>query len=422
MTAADDPGDDTREDSSGGEPDPDDDGALARLGRRRLLVGGTVAALGVAGAVGWRATRSRPVTVAGSLPLSGSLSAIGVPLRRGLQLFVERANERRGPVAPELRLRLVDDEGRPDAAREAYRSLVESADLLVAPYGSRATAAIVDLVEGAGVPCVAPTAGDRGLWADGRAWTVQLLNPVDTFLLPALAVARRTGLESVGFVYRSDGFTPTTMAGAIERARRGPWDLRAATVYGADDGMDEAMATVLERDPDLVVGGGFRPGAPGGGFLPDALALARAHRRAEGRARLACWSVGAAVPAFADRLGDRADGTMGVTGWKPYVGFPGNGAFVERYANRWEKPADAHAAQGYAAGQVLAAALDRADGRDPAGLRDALFALTTSTVFGRYRVDERGLQTGKGNAVVQWQDGSPVVVGPGRWSETRVEI
>jgi branched-chain amino acid transport system substrate-binding protein len=415
MTTSDDPG--SRPDRSPG------DRGEGVLGRRRLLAGASAAgALGVAGVVGWRVTTGRrKVRVGASLPLSGQRAPIGVPLRRGLRLSVERANARRGPLDPTLELRVVDDGGRPDAARRAYESLVKTADLLVAPYGSEATAAVLPVVEGAGVPCVAPTAGDRKLWVDGRRWTAQLLNPVDTFLHPALDAASAAGLRSVGFVYRDDGFTPATMSGAIRQARRGGWDVRAAAVYGSTDELGGVMERVLDREPALVVGGGFRPGAPGGGFLPDALALARAHRRADGSARLACWSIGASFPAFADRLGEPADGTLGVTGWKPYVDYPGNGPFVERYADRWGGAPDAHAAQGYAAGQVLARALDRAGGPDTAAVRDALFALETATVFGGYRVDDRGLQTGKENAVVQWQGTTPVVVWPERWRSGDLE-
>lgn len=392
------------------------DGGSA-VDRRRLLAGLSAAGgTAVAGLVGWRATAGRRrLTVGASLPLSGQLASIGVPLRRGLALLVERANARAGLLDPELTLRVVDDGGRPAAARQAYESLVEAADLLVAPYGSEATAAVLPVIEAAGVPCVAPTAGDRGLWADGRRWTAQVLNPIDTFLHPALDAAFAAGARSVGVVYRDDGFTPATAAGAVRHAREEGWDVVAAAVYGDEDGVDRAMERVLAEGPDLVVGGGFRPGAAGGGFLPDALALARAHRRADGRAPLVCWSVGATVPAFAERLGDRVDGVTGVTGWKPYVDYPGNGAFVERYAERWGERPDAHAAQGYAAGQVLAAALDRAGGSAPEDVRDALFALETETVFGAYRIDRRGLQVAKENAVVQWRGGSPVVVWPERW-------
>lgn len=389
--------------------------ASGRTSRRRLLLelGASAGALGAVGVVGWRAATPDRVTVGGSVPLSGPLASIGEPLRRGLALQVETASERAGLLDAEFELDVVDDGGRPESAREAYRSLVDRADVLVAPYGSDATEAVLDVVEDAGVPCVAPTAGDADLWADGRTWTAQLLNPVETFLHPALAAARDHA-ESVGFVYRDDGFTPATMAGAIERARRRGWAVRAAAVYGSETERQEAMARVLGEAPDFVVGGGFRPGAAGGGFLPDALALARAHERVDGAARLACWSIGASFPAYADSLGSLADGTMGVTGWKPYVEYPGNEAFVERYVERWGERPDTHAAQGYAAGQVLAAAHDRA-GPDPVRLRDALFELETDTVFGSFRVDERGLQRGKENAVVQWQGGSPVVVRPERW-------
>lgn len=316
---------------------------------------------------------------------------------------------------------IVDDGGDPGAAREAYRTLVDAADILVAPYGSRATRAVIDRIETAGVPCIAPTAGDRDLWATDRSWTVQLLNPIDTFLHSLLAVTRRSGARSVGFVYRDDGFTPSMMAGAITRAREQGWTVPAVAVYTSDGELSETVASVAAREPDLLVGAGFTPGARGGGFLPDALALDRAYDRADGRAKLVCWGIGASFPAYADRRGDRAALDTAVTGWKSYVGYPGNEAFIDRYRERWGSTPDAHAAQGYAAGQVFEAAVDRAGSVAAESLRDALFELQTATVFGRYRVDGSGLQTGKANAVVQWQDGSPVVVGPERWRDGRLQ-
>ncbi len=99
---------------------------------------------------------------------------------------------------------------------------------------------------------------------------------------------------------------------------------------------------------------------------------------------------------------------------------PGNAAFVRTYRRRWGAPPDAHAAQGYAVGELYRQAWSRsaqaAAAVEPGAVRDALFSLDTETVFGRYRVGETGLQTAKTNAVIQWQRGRPVVVWPRRYA------
>lgn len=362
------------------------------------------------------ATPQEPIILAGTLPLSGSLSAIGVPLREGLSVWARQVNDASGLSGRPIALRIEDDGGDPGTAREAYRSLVNEADLLVTPYGSRLTKAVLDVVESAGLPCVAHTAGDRALWADGREWTVQLLNPVDTFLHSLLAVAAREGAESVAFCYHEDAFMQTVMGGAVERAHQRGWTVTDEVTYTSTDGLESKLQAAIETGPDLLVGGGFRPGAAGGGFLPDALALSRAYQQVSGAA-LVNWAIGASFPAFRERRGASADLETGVTGWKPYLDYPDNASFLDRYREQVGEPPDSHAAQGYATGQVLASAVERAGDLTPAAVRDALFALRTTTVFGRYRVSERGLQVGKANAVVQWQDGSPTVIWPERWQD-----
>lgn len=358
---------------------------------------------------------NQQVTIGGSLPLSGPLKRIGVPLHRGLRLWIRAVNETDGFLGRTVTLDIVDDQGKPDVATEAYRTLVDDSQFLVSPYGSRVTDAVIGLIEDAGVPCIAHTAGDRNLWTPGREWTVQLLNPIDTFLHPPLGAAAQQGARSVAFIYRDDGFTPTTMEGAMEKARQADWTNSDTVTYNSTSELAEGMQRVVAESPDFVVGSGFQPGKAGGGFLPDALALSRAYSRTASAVDLVCWSIGAAFPEFANRVGEQAELATGVTGWKPYIDYPGNSSFISRYTERWDGPPDSHAAQGFATGQLFEAAAEEAGTLERSALRDALFALQTETVFGRYRVNERGLQTGKENVVIQWQDGDPIVVWPKRW-------
>lgn len=384
------------------------------LNRRQTLVG-----LGLVASGCTQPTRilndKQAVTIGGSLPLTGALKSIGSQLYRGLRLWGDVVGDRDGLAGRSVQLNIVDDEANPDIARDAYRSLVEDSHLLVSPYGSRLTEAVIEIIEDAEIPCIAHTAGNRSLWNPGRDWTVQMLNPVDTFLHPPLDAASRHGADSVSFIYRDDDFTPRTIEGAKERASQRKISIRDDIVYTSVDALDQAMRQILEDPPDVIIGSGFQPGEAGGGFLPDALALARAYGQSAGDTNLINWSIGASFPAFAERLPDLAELATGVTGWKTYIEYPGNAAFIERYTDQWGDPPDAHAAQGYATGQLFEAAADTASTLQPGSLRDALFELRTETVFGRYRVDRRGVQTGKTNVVVQWQQNEPVVVWPERW-------
>jgi branched-chain amino acid transport system substrate-binding protein len=54
----------------------------------------------------------------------------------------------------------------------------------------------------------------------------------------------------------------------------------------------------------------------------------------------------------------------------------------------------------------------RAGTLDADRVREALLALDTTTVFGQYKVDADGFQTGHKMVTSQWQDGKKVIVWP----------
>jgi hypothetical protein len=53
----------------------------------------------------------------------------------------------------------------------------------------------------------------------------------------------------------------------------------------------------------------------------------------------------------------------------------------------------------------LERAVEQADTLEPSAVRDALFSLDTTTVFGDYRLDERGVQVGKTVPVIGYRRG-----------------
>lgn len=380
----------------------------------------------------WRSRpRRSPRVVAGTISRSGAYAAFGVPAERALRLWAEQRNAAGGVAGRPVMLRLEDDASDADTVRRLYPALAHEADLLLAPYGSTLTRVALAAAEEVGVPCLAPTAGDPDVWRDGRAWSVQLLNPVDTTLHPTLRLAAEIGLRDVTFLHRDDPYTTRVIDGAAAHASRVGLRIGLRERY---DGERAARRAAAGLPGELIVGLGFRAGGAGAGFLDDAVMLADALRVAGVRPRLLSLGIGAADARFASRAAGRVEHVLGTTGWRAYLPTPGRDAFVRAYRDRWGTEPDTHAAQAYGAGELYlqAARHALADAADASvavpgeraaerrRVRDALFALDTETVFGRYRVDARGAQTGKTNAVMQWQDGRPVVIVPARYRTGRL--
>lgn len=380
----------------------------------KLALGG-VTALGLVRS--GRADTTRRIVVGGTISLSGRYAAFGRATHRGLRLWQLQVNNTGGLGGHTVELRLADDGSAPDQARSLYQDIVPASDLVVAPYGSWLTGAVLPIIERYGRPCVAPTAADAALWQDaGRNWTVQLLNPAGTMLHSVIDLAARAGIRSVGFIYRADPFSRTLMSGAIGRARMHSLSIRDLFMYTQAKEARSAAARLADPPrPELVMGMGFQPGGAGSGFLDDALLLLDAVHRTGWMPSLLCLGIGAAARAFQQAAGAQAEAVLGSTGWRTYLPTPGNRAFVSHYRNRWAAAPDAHTAQGYATGQLFGQARPAAANLDLADVRDRLFTLQTETVFGRFAVADNGLQTAKKKAVTQWQGGQPVVVWPRRY-------
>lgn len=96
---------------------------------------------------------------------------------------------------------------------------------------------------------------------------------------------------------------------------------------------------------------------------------------------------------------------MGLVAWMRSGEVPMAYDFSYRYKQRYGSNAAAQAAFGYAAGQVLEAAVRLADSFDPSLVREQLRTMKFRSLLGHYRVDDTGAQVAKRAYVMQWQDG-----------------
>jgi branched-chain amino acid transport system substrate-binding protein len=123
-------------------------------------------------------------------------------------------------------------------------------------------------------------------------------------------------------------------------------------------------------------------------------------------------TVGPAAPQYRQRLQDDAEATFSSSQWEPSSTFPGAKQFAQSYSATYHDMPSYQAASAYAAGQILEAAVGKIHSLDREKLRDALSALDTVTILGRYGVDHAGRQIRHFSTTVQWQQGKKEIVAP----------
>ena len=354
-----------------------------------------------------------PITIAGTRAATGSLSAEGLNMERGMRLAVQMLNDAGGIGGRPVQLVLRDDGSDPEAAAGIYRELAatDSIDLLIGPYGSSVTGAVVPVVEAAGRPLIAPLAASHTIWGgQSREWSVQMMNNARDNLAGAVVVAAKEGAETVALVYEDSRFPVSAAVGVRGAVAEQGLTLVMNEIYaiGAADHVRLAMRA-RELGADLFLGGGY---------TPDAIAFTKAVGTVGYNPLLTSWTVGPSEPDFPDRVGqDLARCVIGNAPWVPSLNTSGALATSAVLTSRYE---DAHgrvpaytAAAGFGAVELLVdatmASMVATGGIDHAAVRDHLFNTVTETVLGPFGVVPRGEPDAGSQRLlvrlqIQWQD------------------
>ena len=157
------------------------------------------------------------------------------------------------------------------------------------------------------------------------------------------------------------------------------------------------------------------------GRFDDTVGLIRQLRELNINVKLFYAAVGPAIPKFTEVLGNAAEYVVGFSQWepKPILGHAGIKEFIENYRRRFGKTPNYHAAGGYSAMQIFAAAVERAGSFDPGKVRDSLASIAVYTVRGPYRANERGVSAPTEPITIQIQNGKRMIVWPEDKAEAR---
>jgi branched-chain amino acid transport system substrate-binding protein len=341
-----------------------------------------------------------PVLVVGAVvSQSGAHAELAAEYAKGIDLWRDQVNAAGGLLGRRVELRLLDDASQAVRTREMYLRLIreEKADLLIGPYGSAATlvaAAETErarrvMINGAGPASAVHSRSPRYLFQSGL--------PYAAYGASALQVAAEAGYRRL-FIVARDDTASREMAQATHSAAAPEFVVTDLVLYKPgtlDFAAQVAQARVAEAEAWIAFGD-----------VRDAAEMVKTFKRLDYAPQL-FFARGASHPRFIALLGQDAEFSLGALDFDPRLGAEAR-SFAKAYAAKWTVPPSLPAAEGYAAGTVLAAGVRQAGTLDQGKVRAALAKLVVPTVFGMYKVTaENGVQIGAKPAVVQIRKGRP---------------
>ena len=368
----------------------------------RLAVGLT---LGVAAlAPGAAPAQPAPIVVGAVISQTGAHADLADPYRKALLLWQEQVNGAGGLLGRSVELRILDDRSEATRVASLYAALIkQGAEALIGPYGTAATMAAFPEAEAAKRVMLGGAAWSRSIHKRTPRYLFQTCAPYVSFGNGALAMAKEKGYRRVAVLARDEVAAREMALGAVEAATKLGLLPGEVVVYSGDTkDFGPLLAKVAAGQPEAWVAFGE---------LRDAAEMVKAMKKS-GYAPKLFFARSASDPRLMDILGQDAERALGAAEYLPRLPTAGNAAFVEAYSARWKGAPAVAAAEGFAAGTVLAEAIRRAGGTKPEALRAALAGIAVQTVLGEYKVSAAGEQVGIVPVLTQVQGGRVQPVWP----------
>jgi branched-chain amino acid transport system substrate-binding protein len=390
-----------------------------RAGRSSVVLAGVLV---LAAAAAPAPAAARPViTLAASVPMTGSLAAEGALIADGYRFCRDTINAagglRVGGTWYRVALKLRDDASVAANAAAFVRAFHRQGnDLVLGSYGSSASQAQADVVADTHQVLAISSGAADSIYDDGNRWIFGVLSPASEYMasmLDALVEQADPVPETVAFLSADDPFsTIATQAGVSEAGALGMTVTTVQVFPAFSTDVDAALLAAEATDPDLILASVHL--VEGEAIISRAQALGVDPSGGWGQ------TVAPVVPGFAADLGTAAEYVLSSTQWTPQtMGHDPVFGTARSYARAFRaaygyEPVYQNA-QATAACLALTRAIQRAGGTDPVAVRDRLAALDMRSFFGRIafdHVDFPGMNVTKPMAVIQIQDGEPVTVWP----------
>ncbi len=358
------------------------------------------------------------VLIGGAISQTGRYAEPAGRQVNSIKLWVDDVNGRGGLLGHRINLVLLDDKSDTQTAIKLYEKLIteDKVDLVLGPYSSGITEAVANVTERYKMPFVAYGAASTPIWEKGRKYIFNIVAVAEDYQKGAVHLAKQIGVKKAAVIGEDSLFPRESGKGAKEWSKR----------LGIEIVLDENYPT-KQTDFTALLQKIKAAGAEAifsNSYFADAAAQLRQMREQNLNFKLFSSTVGPGLPNFPEQLGSTAEFVLGFSQWEPLpkiLGHPGMPEYIDRYEKRFTEKPNYHAGGAYGALQVTEAALKKAGSFDSEKLREALATIEASTIFGRYKVDAKGMNAHEG-LTFQILRGQRRVVWPEKWAETKAEL
>ena len=361
-------------------------------------------------------TSAPPVRIGASISLTGRYDRTGKELQNGYEVWRDGVNTRGGILGRQVELVIYDDQSDPETAARLYEKLIseDNVDLIIGPYSSPVTLPASTVTEKHGYPMIVSGASETGIWTRGYKSVFGIYAGAPGYMDGAIDIAQKNGYRNIAIMNENSAFAKDAVAGAKKKAAEAGLQVVFEEEYGRDvRDLSPVLIKARATNPDVLIGGTYGE---------DATLIIRQLKDLNWAPKVVALTVGPALPDFAQTLGADAEYVFGPTQWEPSIKAPGVAEFTAAYEQKHGYKPGYHAAGGFAAGELLKKAIERAQSFENGKVRDSLAAIETETIYGAYKVDATGAQTAKASYLVQWLGGERKVVWPDANAEARYTV
>jgi|WetSurMetagenome_2_1015567.scaffolds.fasta_scaffold00164_9 branched-chain amino acid transport system substrate-binding protein len=350
---------------------------------------------------------AEPIKIGVSLGISGKYAEIADVQLKAFRLWEKDINQRGGILGRKITLIIYNDKSDPRTAIDAYRYMIMSdkVDLLFAPYSSEITEAILPVTGKYGYPIIASGASEFRQWQKANKYLFGIYSPSSEYSVGFLELLTRQGFENIAIVYTEETFSKSVASGAKKWAERFGLRIALFSSLGRESGDALGIAKEIRglRAQALIVCGYFN----------DAVNMRLAMKKIGWHPRAYYAVIGPTLPAYTNRLRRDADYAFSSSQWELAGKIPGSRAFHDSFTKTYGEKPSYHAATAFAAGEILEAAVKKAQAIDREKIKNVLSSMEVLTIMGRYGDDRKtGKQIKQFSLIIQNQRGKREIVWP----------
>lgn len=388
--------------------------AISTRARAGLTAIGTVLTLALAACGGGESEEAGGTLKIGtSLPLTGEFSQPGQAAKEGYEVWQEMVNAEGGLLGREVELVVKDDASNQNTVVADYNALIsqDKVHLLLGTFSSLLNLPASAVAERNQMLYIEPAGGSPEIFSRGFKYlfytqqaTADKQGEVFANWIAGLPEGERP--KTAAYPTIDDPFAVPTVNGIREILEGAGIETVYEETYAIDTrNFDTIVNAMRARDPELVVHGAV---------FEDGVGLVRSMTKAGYNPG---WLYQTSAPSHGDQYAEavgveNTEGIIYAVSHAPQAKTPGNEEFVAKYKEMFGGLPPEDAADAYATGQVLQAAVEGVgDVEDQEAMADWLRENSVDTILGEMKWQENGAPDGE-FLVGQWQGGKVEMILP----------